>query len=82
MIASFFNENGISFNGANLSSFGRMIAVNVEFAKQNPLQSYKTSCQMRKSSSCEVTQRLCVTFSMCVSDKVYGAGSAASAKSQ
>ena len=66
VIASFFNENGISFNVANSSSFGRMIAENVEFAKQKPLQIYKTSSRMRRSFSCEVTQRLCVTFSMCM----------------
>ena len=35
MIASFFYENGISFNVANSSSFGRMIAESMKFAKQN-----------------------------------------------
>jgi len=41
VIASFFYENGISFNVANSSSFGRMIDESMKFAKQNPLQSLK-----------------------------------------
>ena len=36
----FFNENGIFFNVANSSSFGRMIDKSVEFAKQSLLQKY------------------------------------------
>jgi hypothetical protein len=41
-IASFVYENGISFNVADSPSFGRMIDESMKFAKQNPLQSYKT----------------------------------------
>ena len=59
---SFFNENSISLNVANSSSFGCMIDESVEFAKQNPVQSFKTSFRIRRCFSCEVTQRLCVTF--------------------
>jgi len=47
MIASFFYENGISFNVANSSSFGRMIAESMKFAKQNPFQSYKPPSRKR-----------------------------------
>ena len=55
--ASFFNENGISFKVVNSSSFERMIDENVEFAKQSPLQSLNFLSRMRRSFSCEVTQR-------------------------
>jgi hypothetical protein len=48
MIASFFYENGISFNVANSSSFGRMIAESMKFAKQNRVLS-----QVISASSCE-----------------------------
>ena len=41
-IASFFYENGIAFTVANSSSFALMIEESIKFAKQNPLQSYKT----------------------------------------
>ena len=40
-IASFFYENGISFNVADSSSFARMLEESMRFAKQNPFQSYK-----------------------------------------
>ena len=40
-IASFFYENGISFNFTDSSSFARMIEESMRFAKQNPFQSYK-----------------------------------------
>ena len=48
MIASFFYENGISFNVANSSSFGHMIAESMKFAKQNRVLS-----QVISASSCE-----------------------------
>ena len=48
MIASFFYENGISFNVANSSSFGCMIAESMKFAKQNRVPS-----QVISASSCE-----------------------------
>ena len=38
-IASFFYENGISFNVADSSSFARMLEESMRFAKQNPFQS-------------------------------------------
>ena len=63
-----------------MSSFGRMIDESVEFAKQNPLSSYKTSSQMREFLLRGHSEALSDLFSMC--DKVHGAGSAASAKSQ
>ena len=49
VIASFFNENRISFNVINLSSFRCIIDESVEITKPNPLQSYKTSSLMRRS---------------------------------
>ena len=65
------------FNVANSSGFGRMI-----LTKQNPLQKYKISSQMRRSSSCEVIQRHEVTFAMYVTRCMAQPASAASAKSQ
>ena len=41
-IASLFYENGIAFNIADSTSFISMIDESIKFAKQNPLQSYKT----------------------------------------
>ena len=48
-IASFFYENGISFNVADSSSFACMLEENMRFAKQNPFQSYKTPARKRLS---------------------------------
>ena len=54
-IVSFFYENGIAFNVADSTSFISMIDESIKFAKQNPLQSYKTelTSQHGPSSSCE-----------------------------
>ena len=41
-IASFFFENGIALNVADSTSFISIIDESTKFAKQNPLQSYKT----------------------------------------
>ncbi len=49
MIASFFYENWISFNVANSSSFGSMIAESMKFAKQNPFQSYKLPSRLMRA---------------------------------
>ena len=56
-IASFVYENGISFNVADSPSFGRMIDKSMKFAKQNPLQSYKTPS--RKKLSGELLDQAC-----------------------
>ena len=48
-IASFFYENGISFNVADSSSFARMLEESMRFAKQNPFQSYKAPSRKRLS---------------------------------
>ena len=56
MIAPFFYENGISFNVANSSSFGRMIEETMKFAKQNPelaLVGMRVLSQVISASSCE-----------------------------
>ena len=39
-IASFFDQNDISYNVADSSSFACMIEKGIKYAKQNPLQSY------------------------------------------
>ena len=41
--ASFFYENGISFNVADSSSFACMIEESIKYAERNPLQSYTVS---------------------------------------
>ena len=51
-IASFFCENGIAFNVADLTSFVCMIEESIKFAKQNPLQSVLS--QVVSASSCEL----------------------------
>ena len=73
MIGSFFNENCISFNIANSSSFGHMIDKSLEFPKKNPLQSYRTFSQKRRSFSFdyEVHQ---MTISVCVTRWIEQAG--------
>ena len=55
VIASFFYENGISFNVANSSSFGRMIDESMKFAKQNELAivGMRVLSQVISASSCE-----------------------------
>ncbi len=48
-IASFFYENAIPFNVAASSSFALMIDESINFAKQNPLQSYKIPHRLKLS---------------------------------
>ena len=56
-IASFFYENGIAFNIADSASFISMIDESIKFAKQNPLQSYKTELTRQHSPSSQKSFR-------------------------
>ena len=48
-IASFFYGIGIAFNVADSTSFFSIIDENIKFAKQDPLQSYKTPTRKKLS---------------------------------
>ena len=50
-IASFLYENGIAFNVADSTSFISMIDESTKFAKQNPLQRYKTELTRQHGQS-------------------------------
>ena len=72
-IASFFYENGIAVNVADSTSFITMIDKSIKFAKQNPLQSYKTELTRQHGPSSQksfrglftlIARRLLSTFGL------------------